>query len=299
MTKSRPISARSPKRSPARVIRIESGPNFGDGHAGPLAPFLIAWRQRSLLRRLVHRDIELGFRGSALGKTWAVIAQLFMLTLYTVAFGVMIRPNWQSSISSPAEIALIYFSGLIVFSFFFECINRAPSLMFENVSYVKKMVFPLEILAWVVLGGALFRMAIGIVLLSAFYLFDKGLPPISVVIIPVFLALLSLIAVGFVWLLSSLSVYLRDIRHIILVLTPAFMFLTPVFFPVSAAPKMAQGVLYANPLTFILEGVRSALFQGLWPNWFGLAVYATFACLFSWISYRVFMKLRAGFADVI
>ena len=180
-----------------------------------------------------------------------------------------------------------------------ECVNRAPSLMFENLTYIKKMVFPLEILAWVALGGALFRLAIGLVLLIVFYLVVRGAPPITVLIIPVLLLLLFIMTLGFIWLLSSLSVYIRDIRHAIAVVMPVFMFLTPVFFPLASAPKAAQMILYANPLTFILEGIRGALFQGIWPNWIGLAVYAVLSVLFAWLGFRIFQRLRLGFADVL
>ena len=299
-TEPRLASAGPSKPPPPRVIRHENGSHYTDGaQVGLLAPFLAAWRHRQVLRRLVRRDVEVRFRGSALGKIWAVLAPLFMLILYTVSFGLMIRPQWQSSVANPAEIALIYFSGLIVFDFFFECITRAPVLMLENLSYIKKVVFPLEILAWVVLGGAFFRLFVGVMILSVFYFAVRGVPPGSVVVLPLLFALLSVVAVGFVWLLSSLSVFVRDIRHVIIVLMPAFLFLTPVFFPLSAAPEAAQQLLYANPLTFILEGVRDALFKGLWPSWFGLAVYAAFACLFNSLAYRIFMRLRTGFADVL
>jgi lipopolysaccharide transport system permease protein len=289
-----------PVPRPVRVVRLEGGgKEFVIAGTGPFASFIFAWRQRQLIRRLVQREVEQRYRGSFLGKIWAVIAPLFMLSLYTVAFSVVIRPAWQANISSPAEIALIYFSGLILFDFFFEGVNRAPSLMFENASYIKKMVFPVQILAWVVLGGALFRLAIGIVLLAIFYVAVRGVPPVTAAIIPLLVVLLSMVSLGFVWLLSALSVFLRDIRHVIGVLMPAFMFLTPVFFPLSAAPPVVRRILYANPLTFILESVRGALFSDAWPNWLGLIAYAAVACLFGWFGYRVFMKLRTGFADVI
>lgn len=288
------------KRRPPRVIRRDSGPgSLGVPQSGPFAPILAAWRQRQLLRRMVQREVEQNFRGSALGKTWAIISPLFMLSLYTVAFGVVIRPHWQSSVASPSEVALIYFSGLIVFSFFIDCLTRAPMLMFEHVTYIKKLVFPLEILAWVVVGGALFRMTIGIAILATFYLATQGLPPPAVIVVPLLIALLSLCAVGMIWLLSAVAVYLRDVRHMIIVLMPAIMFLTPIFYPLSSVPAAARLFFYANPLTFIIEGVRQALFAGLWPNWLAVVAYALAAYLFNWASYMIFTKLRTGFADVL
>lgn len=292
--------ARPTKRRPARVIRVENGASYGPySEHGPQAPFLLIWRYQQLLRRLVQRDVEQRFLGSILGKGWAVISPLIMLTIYTVSFGLIIQPQWQKSVSSPAEVALIYFTGLIVFDFFFEGVNRGPSLIIDHVGYIKKIVFPLEIVAWVVLGSACFRLLIGVVLASVFYLAIKGAPPINIVIIPLLFALLSMFAVGFVWLLSCLAVFVRDIRHLIMVLMPTFMFLTPVFFPLSAAPETAQRLLYINPLTFPLEATRSALFHGQWPSLWSLAIYAMIGWLFCWCCYRIFMKLRAEFADVL
>jgi lipopolysaccharide transport system permease protein len=282
------------------VIRSGGGQNTEiAGGFAPFGPFYAAWRNRHLIRRLVTRDVEERFRGSALGKVWALLAPLLKLVLYTVAFGVVIQPQWQSTVSSPAQVALIYFSGLVVFDFFFDCISRAPVLMFENISYVKKIVFPLEMLGWVVLGSAAFRLVIGLLILLVFYLVVGGLPPPAVLVIPFLLVLLAMVAIGFVWLLSSVGVFLRDVNHVIALLMPVFMFLTPVFFPLSAAPRWAQIVLYLNPLTFILEAVRGAIFKGTWPDPLGLGAYTIFAFLFIWFSYRVFERLRPGFADVL
>jgi len=290
----------APARRPVRVIRSDgAGVILSDDGAGLFAPYVMAWRRRHLLRRLARRDVEQRFRGSLLGKVWMVIAPLFMLALYMIAFGFLLKPKWQQAISSPTDIAMIYFSGLIVFDFFMECIVRAPNLMFEHISYVKKMVFPLEVLGWVALGTAFTRLAVGAVLLAIFYIAVRGMPSAAIVTVPLLIALLAIFALGFVWVLTSIAVFVRDIRHLLGVLMPIFMFLTPVFFPLSSTPKIAQIVLYVNPLTFVLESVRGALFQGAWPNWLGMIAYAAAAILFAWASFRLFRRLREGFADVL
>jgi lipopolysaccharide transport system permease protein len=289
-----------PDKRPSKVIRTGGAQDVDKlAGRGPLAPLIFAWKRRQLILRLVQRDVEQRFRGSALGKIWAVLAPLFKLVLYTVAFGVVIQPQWQATVTSPAEIALVYFSGLTVFDFFFECINRAPTLMIENTSYVKKIVFPLEILGWVVVGSAAFRFAIGAALVAVFYGIVHGIPPAAALSLPLLFVLLAIVALGFVWLLSSLSVFMRDVAHMIGLLMPVFMFLTPVFFPLSAAPAWAQRIFYLNPLTFILEGVRGALFRGEWPDPLGLGIYVIFAGLFLWFSYAAFQRLKVGFADVL
>lgn len=231
----------TPRRRAVRVIRSDgAGVVISDDGVGLFAPFVLAWRHRHLLRRLARRDLEQRFRGSLLGRIWMVIGPLFMLALYMVAFGFLLKPKWQETISSPTEIAMIYFSGLIVFDFFMECIVRAPTLMFEHVSYIKKMLFPLEILGWVALGTAFTRLVVGAILLSVFYLVVHGIPPAAVIVVPLLIVLLAIFTVGFVWVLTSIAVFVRDVRHLLGVLMPIFMFLTPVFFPLSSVPRIAR-----------------------------------------------------------
>jgi lipopolysaccharide transport system permease protein len=222
-----------------------------------------------------------------------------MLALYTFVFGAIIQPRWQDSAKSGTEIALTYFSGLILFEFLFECIVRAPTLLLEHGNYIKKVVFPTEILAWVLMFGACFRLAISFAILLVFYVFFAGVPPLSALLIPIFIIPLGLFAVGFVWFLSALGVYVRDIKQIIGVAAPLVMFLSPVFFPLSAVPEQFQKFFYINPLTVALEGVRSALFAGHWTPSVGFLFYLLASWLFAWLGYRAFVRMRPGFADVL
>jgi lipopolysaccharide transport system permease protein len=273
--------------------------NSANASTDQLGPFGSAWHHRDLLSRLVQRDVETRFRGSVLGKVWAFLVPLVMLGLYTFVFGVVIQPRWQDSARSNVEIALTYFSGLILFDFVFECISRAPTLMQEHVNYIKKVVFPLDILAWMVLFGGAFKLAIGSVMLLLFYLFLAGLPPLSALFVPVILLPLALFAVGFVWFLSAFGVYIRDIKQVIGIAAPVAMFLSPVFFPLSAVPERFQKFFYVNPLTYPLESIRAALFAGHWTPSYGFGLYVVVSWLFAWLGFRTFVRLRSGFADVL
>ncbi len=278
----------APPRQPSRWLT-----------AGPAAPFMSAWRYRSLLNQLVRRDIEQRFRGTLLGRVWAVIVPLVMLAIYTFVFGVVMKPQWQGAPQSSFGIALTYFSGLILFDFFIDCFNRAPVLMIEHVTYIKKLVFPLEVMAWVVVGSALFRLLVSATLLLVFYLAIDGMPPPQAVMALVVVAPLGLFVLGFVWFLSATGVYLRDVRQIIGVTTPVVMFLSPIFFPITAVPEQFRPIFFLNPMTFALESVRGALFAGRFDHWGGLALYSAVGWLFAWAGYRFFMRLRPGFADVL
>jgi lipopolysaccharide transport system permease protein len=266
---------------------------------GPLGVFGCAWHYRQLVVRLTRREIEARFRGSLLGKVWAGIVPLFMLSLYAFVFGVLLKVRWPGLEGSTLQVALLYFSGLILFDFVLECLMRAPTLLAEQISYVKKVLFPLEILAWVVVGGALFRVLVGSAILLAFYLAIDGLPPLSALAAPLLVLPLALVAIGFTWFLSAVGVFVRDFRHAVLVLAPVTMFLTPIFFPLSTVPEPLRSLLYLNPLTFIIESVRATLFSGEWPSWPALALYTGIAWVLAWAGRTWFLFVRGEFADVV
>jgi lipopolysaccharide transport system permease protein len=197
------------------------------------------------------------------------------------------------------NFAIILFVGLIVHGLFAECINRAPTLILSNSNYVKKVVFPLEILPSVALGSALFHAGISLLVLLLVQLVLNQQLPWTVVIFPVILIPLLLATLGFAWLLSALGVYVRDIGQSIGILTMVLMFLSPLFYPVSALPEKYRLWLHLNPLTFIIEESRNVLIFGKTPNWaeWALAVLAGF--LISAAGFWWFQKTRKGFADVL
>lgn len=269
------------------------------GGSGPLAPLRCAWDYRQLILRLAARDIEGRFRGSLLGKLWAVIVPLLMLAMYTFVFGFLLQVRWGGMETSKLQVPLLYFVGLILFDFLFECVNRAPGLMIEHTVYIKKIVFPVEILAFVVVLVALFRVAIGGALLLLFYLAIDGLPPLSALAAPLLVLPLAVIGLGFVLFLSALGVYVRDFRQAIMAIAPILMFLSPIFFPLSTVGAALRPLFYLNPLTFPAETIRAALFLGAWPDGIGALAYVAAAWLFVWAGYAWFMRVREGFADVV
>ena len=188
---------------------------------------------------------------------------------------------------------------MIVLGLFSEVANRAPGLILANANYVKKVVFPLEILPVVALGAACFHSVISLgVLLASFALFN-GYLHWTAVFMPLILLPLLILALGVAWFLASLGVFLRDVGQFVTILTTVLTFLSPVFYPVTAVPERFRLWLMVNPLTFIIEQARDVLIWGKLPNWTGLAVYGGVACIFAWLGFAWFQKTRKGFADVI
>jgi lipopolysaccharide transport system permease protein len=257
------------------------------------------WTNRALIKALVVRDVVGRYRGSVIGVMWSLFQPLLMLLVYSFVFSVVFKSRWEGGTNSRLEFALVLFAGLIVFNIFSECINRAPTLVLSNVNYVKKVVFPLEILPWVVLGAAGFHALVSLGVWSVFYMFAYGLPHLTVFWLPLVMLPLLLGVMGLGWFLASFGVYLRDVGQFTLVITSVLMFLSPLFYPVSALPPYFQTAMRLNPLTPTIEAVRDVLMWGRAPDFQVLAVHLVLAGSFSWLGFAWFQKTRKGFADVI
>ena len=191
------------------------------------------------------------------------------------------------------------FVGLIVHGLLAEVLNRAPSLILINVNYVKKVVFPLEILPVISLMAAFFHSVISLTVLLYAIIAINGYLPWTIVLIPIILLPLVTLVLGCAWILASLGVFIRDIGQAIGIVTTVMLFMAPVFFPLSAMPEKYHPFILANPLTFIIEQSREVLIYGNLPNWSGLGVYMLIAVFVAWAGYGWFQKTRKGFADVL
>lgn len=268
---------------------------------GPFAMIANLWAHRTLIGRLARRELAARYRGSMLGVVWAVLTPVMMLAVYTFVFRTVFKARWtaEGPGAGNGEFALLLFAGLILFNVFSEAINRAPGLMLENVSYIKKVVFPLEILPAVVLVGALYNAGIGLVVLALFYGPVFGVPPWTVILVPLVVVPLALLTLGLSWFLASAGVFLRDIRQFIGVAVTMLMFLSPIFYPASAIPEELRTFLALNPMTPILEQARDLLFWGKLPNWGAWLLSLVLGYAVAWLGYAWFVKTRKGFADVV
>ncbi|NUB12648.1 ABC transporter permease [Azospirillum brasilense] len=273
-----------------------SAPQVPPGLAGL---FPTPWHPRALLRRLVRREIEARYRGSLLGVVWALLTPILMLAVFTFVFSVVFQARWGGSTGGKGEFALILFAGLIGFNMFSEALNRSPSLVLENPSYVKKVVFPLEVLPWVMVLSSLFQVIISLGILLVFHLAVNGFPPPSALLLPLVWLPLLLLCLGTGFLFGALGVYLRDLRSIMPVASQLLMFLSPLFYPASALPESFRGLLHLNPLTGIIENTRTVLFVGTAPDWAMLGIQMLVGLLFAASSLRLFRHLRTGFADIV
>ena len=258
------------------------------------------WRHRYLVRTLIRQEVAGRYQGSVLGLLWSFFNPVFMLAVYTFVFSVIFKARWGTGGSdSKTEFALVLFVGMIIFNLFAECATRAPSLILSNLTYVKKVVFPLEILPWVNFGAALFHALVSLGVWLFFYVAVFGYPPDTIVLFPLLLLPLGLFSMGVSWFLASLGVYLRDVAQIAGIVTTALMFLTPIFYPISAIPASYQVVIRLNPFTSIIEQARNLLIFGRGMAWDEYGLLTLCAGFVAWLGFVWFQKTRKGFADVL
>lgn len=259
-------------------------------------------RNRQLISQMTKREVIGRYKGSVMGLLWSFLNPIFMLLVYTFFFSVVFKARWgvvDGVEESKTQFAVVLFVGMIVHGLFAEVLNRAPMLITNNVNYVKKVIFPLEILPVVNLGAALFHTLVSLmVLLTAFVTFNHYLHW-TIIFIPLVLLPLLIISLGFSWMLASLGVFLRDVGQTIGIFTTVMMFLSPVFFPITAMPEQYRPIIMANPLTFIIEQAREVLIWGHLPDWQGIAIYTLVATVTAWVGFIWFQKTRKGFADVL
>lgn len=259
------------------------------------------WRNRQLIAQMTRREVVGRYKGSAMGMAWSFFNPVFMLVVYTFVFSEIFQSRWSGAGAddSKTQFALVLFVGMIVQGMFSEILNRAPALILSNANYVKKVVFPLEILPVIITGTTLFHSIVSIgVLLTASFVFN-GYLHWTTVFIPLVLLPMVILTTGLAWILASLGVFLRDVGQTIVIITTVLMFLSPVFYPITAVPERFRPYIMANPLTFIIEQARDVLIWGNLPDWLGLGYYTLSATVVAWVGYVWFQKTRKGFADVL
>ncbi|MEM9602039.1 MAG: ABC transporter permease [Pseudomonadota bacterium] len=258
-------------------------------------------QHRQLVWDLSKRAVSARYRGSLLGIAWSLITPILMLAVYTFVFSVVFQARWGSigEAENRFDFAMLLFAGLVTHAFLAEVLNRSTRLISGNANYVKKVVFPLEILPVVEAISALFQLCLGVTVLLVLHaiVYQTAYP--TVLFMPVVLLPFCVLAVGLAWLFASVTVFVRDLEQVMPLLTMVLLFLAPIFYPITAVPEGFRGWIMLNPLTFVVDQVRRVTLLGLPPDWSGLAVYSVIAVLIAWLGYRVFQSLRRGFADVV
>jgi ABC-type polysaccharide/polyol phosphate export permease len=255
--------------------------------------------RRTLLFQLVRRDFEQRFVGSAIGWMWGIIHPLVLLLCWTFVFQwcLRIRPD-------PGEIpgdsyAMFMFVGFLPWLLFQETVQRSASSLLENTNLITKTVFPSEVIPVSIFlssfVGHLMALAMA-VLAAGIWLKHFSL---LVLLLPGYMLLLGLFAVGIGWIVASLQVYLRDTAQVISIVLTAWFWLTPIFISEKQFPEPVRFLITLNPLAYVVRAYRERILTYSLPNLTEFAVFAAFA-LVAFVSGGLFFRhLKRGFADVL
>ena len=277
-----------------------SSTQHGRHRASPVQLVASGWRNRGLILQLTRRDILGRYRGSILGLLWSLIYPMLMLGVYTFVFSVVFHTRWpEAANEGRTYFAIVLFAGMIVFGIFGECVQRSPSLIVSQPNFVKKVVFPLEILPWVTLLAALFHACVSFSVLVALELVAQHFVPWTIVALPFVLLPFAAMCLGLGWFLAALGVYIRDVGQIVGICVTALMFLSPLFYPSSALPQKLAWIATFNPVAFPIEAVRDVLVFGRLPALSAYLLSTAFDAVVLLAGFAWFQKTRRGFADVI
>lgn len=269
------------------------------GMSGFAGPFSALGRHAHLVAELTRRDVLGRYRGASFGLLWSLVGPLMMLLIYTIAFGEILGSRWQQPGGEMAQFGIVLFLGIMVHGFFAECLVRSPRLIAENGNYVKRIVFPLEALSWVIVLSALFHFAMSTLVFIVLSALIAGVISPFLVLIPVVIAPLVLMTVAVSWVVSALGLYLRDLNQAMPVVVTALLFLSSAIIPVQSLPERYQVIFRMNPLTFFIDQIRAVALWQEAPDWTGLAIRYAVSLAVLYAAFYLFRTAKRGFADVL
>jgi lipopolysaccharide transport system permease protein len=254
---------------------------------------------RGLVWKMAARDVSSRYRGSFFGVTWALIQPLLMLGVYTFVFSLVFKARWSENALSSSGFAIVLFAGLSVHTFFSEVLINATSAITRQPNLIKKVVFPTGVLPAAIVVSALVGLGINLsILIVAVLIAESGLP-ITSLYLPVVLAPLILVALGLSFLLSSVGVFTKDVVQLMSLVSTALMFLSPMFYPISAIPEQYRDLFLLNPLSVSMENLRAVLVWGTSPDFSALVLQAIVGFVAYCFGTYIFSVSKKGFADVL
>jgi lipopolysaccharide transport system permease protein len=251
------------------------------------------WAYRELLYFLTWRDIKVRYKQTLMGVAWVVVQPLLTMLIFTLVFN-----RFAGLDAGAIPYPLFAYSGLLLWTFFSTAISSGTNSLISNTSLITKVYFPRAFIPAAAVGAGLVDLGVGSVLLAALVIYYGVHVAWGLLLLPVFVLLAAMLALGVGMISAALTVKYRDLRHTLPFLLQFWMFASPVIYPVGVIPLRLRWLLAANPVTGILEGFRASL-TGLDFDWPLIAVPLVVAPLLLAIAFYVFRRLEDTFADVI
>ncbi len=268
-----------------------------------LSPWHIAanlWRHRELAWQFTLREIHIRHKGSRLGFLWTLLNPLSMLVLYAFVFRLLFRSKFGLfPDETNYDYTLALFLSLSLFHVFAETLGWAPNIIAANPNFVKKVVFPLEILPAAKIGDTAFHLLVSLALVVAGSAFGTSGWSWSLLWLPVLVLPLLGLALGLAWALAAIGVFVRDVSQLVAFVSTAAMFGSAVMYPVHMIPPAFYAWLRFNPLLQLVDLARRVLLGHEPVSWTHLGYVYAFAAVALLAGHACFGLLRRSFAEVI
>ncbi|MBX3385113.1 MAG: ABC transporter permease [Phycisphaeraceae bacterium] len=269
-------------------------------HLSPLRLISLLARHHNLIAQFARREVLERHHGAALGVAWNIINPLLSLAVFTFVFGVVLGVSWSEDVNTTGvPFAIILFTGQTIYHIFAECTNRAPVLITSRRNFVRKVVFPLEVLSVAQVASTVVHLGVGIGLIVVATLALAGTVSTTLWAFPLLLVPLYALCLGVSWFLSALGVFLHDVRQITGVATMLLMFCSGVFYPIDRVPEHLRFLIELNPLYILIHAARQTLLWSQHPDWSSLGILTLGSLVLAQLGYAFFAKSKRGMADVI
>lgn len=261
-------------------------------------PFGSIWKNRSLIRSMVRRDIAGRYAGSHAGVFWTVFHPLLMMLTYAFVFGLVLQTRFAND-DRPSSFVLYFLAGMLPWLPFAEAISRAPTVVIEHANFVKKLVFPLEILPINIVFAGLISQFFGIgIFFIALLAFGREISA-TALYLPLLLVPQVLLTLGLSWLLAALGVLFRDIGQLIGFVVTVWFFVTPICYDASMLPQRFLWLFEKNPFYVLVGAYRSVLLEQVAPDWQPFAWLCMGSAATFLVGYAWFYRMRRQFADLV
>lgn len=285
--------------STPKVLEISSMPEDFWRRLNPIQMVADLWNARAILRQFARKEVAQRYRGSRLGVAWIFLQPLFLLAVYTIAFGLIMKTRWpESHRSGLGEVAMAVYCGLTAFGILSECASRAPMLLVENASYVKRALFPTQMLPVCVVLSASFHGVVNVAVLMVLGWFVGGIYA-PALLAPLVLLPLVLLSCGVTLLLAAVGPIFRDLRQFVPPALLAISFLTPMFYSPRTVPSQLEWLVRGNPLAFTITSIRQLVMWRGTCDWVAWGIWTVVCAGFMVWAYAVFMRLRHEVADLV
>ncbi len=248
------------------------------------------YNYRELLKTNIKKDVGGKYKHSFLGVLWSFISPLLQIAVYALVFQVILK--------SDIENYTVYLCcGLIPWQYFSSVILRGAASIIDNGNIIKKVYFPREILPISVVTSEGVNFLISTIIILGFVIFGGIGLSIHILWYFVILAIQYVVSIGFAFIVSSLSVYFRDLLHLLSIIIQLLFYATPIVYTASAVPEGLQWIIKINPMSYLIEAYRNIFYNKMPPDMKSLFIPLVMGIALCIIGYMIFKKLERRFAE--